>query len=50
MSLVEVSKIKYAELDNFYNKNISLNVDHKNPDKRIKLKLFFGDNNQEEVF
>lgn len=46
-SLVQVSKVKYAEVDQASRKNLVLNTDEKGGDKRIKVKMFLQDSAEE---
>jgi len=43
-SIVKVSKVKFAEIDEKYRKNLHLNLDKDSSyDNRIRIKLFFND-------
>ena len=42
-SLVYVNKVKHAEIDDKYRKNLAINTDNGVSDLRVRIKLFLGD-------
>ena len=42
-SLVYVNKVKHAEIDEKFRKNLAINTEDGGNDLRVRLKLFLGD-------